>query len=91
MNDCQGHKENQSRKHVDVTSAERGCKANVALALEGQHHDAYFDGDLEIAIVDLLADLRHLCVVEGIDYSDIDTKAQKHFDAEIRVIGEDWK
>ena len=91
MNDCQGHRENQSRKHVDVTSAERGCKANVALTLEGQHHDAYFDGDLEIAIVDLLADLRHLCVVEALDYSAIDAKAQAHFDVEIRITKRDGK
>ena len=84
MNDCQGHKENQSRKHVDVTSAERGCKANTVLNLEGQHHDPYLDGELDDAIIDLLSDLRHLCVVEGINYSDIDTKAQGYFDMETR-------
>ena len=43
--------------------------------------------DPETAIVDLVADLRHLCDVLGIEWHDVRLQAASHYEAE--VVG-DW-
>lgn len=37
----------------------------------------------DIAVIDLLADLRHFCAARHIDFEACDATAQSHFDAEI--------
>ncbi len=36
----------------------------------------------DIAVIDLLADLRHFCIARHIDFAACDATAQSHFDAE---------
>lgn len=81
IKDCEGHEESP------LDPATRACKAYVALCSGyGEYHDAYMDGDIREAIIDILADLEHLAEHEGLDFEDLSLIATKHYYSEQR----DW-
>jgi len=76
--DCEGHEE--ADRNAEPTNEEHACKAWVTLCQDGEHHDAYAScGEVDTAIVDMLADLRHLCDLEELDFSAIDSRAYAHY------------
>lgn len=86
IKDCEGHDEGHDEESM-LSPAVRACKAYVALCSGyGKHHDAYMDGDLETAIVDMLADLEHLANHEGLDFERLVLTASDHAFTEQR----DW-
>lgn len=46
--------------------------------LDARHRD-YFLHEVEDGIVDLLANLRHLCDKKKLDFGDLDRKANHHY------------
>lgn len=82
IKDCEGHEEQSV-----LSPAVRACKAYVALCSGyGEYHGAYMDGDIHQAIVDMLADLEHLAIHEGLDFEEMSDMASSHVYNENR----DW-
>lgn len=78
MKDCEGHY--QENAGAEATNIERACCAYVTLCTGGNdHHDQYVFDSVGNAIVDILADLRHLCDVEKLDFAHLDARAYSHY------------
>ncbi|HEY7555285.1 MAG TPA: hypothetical protein VIH18_10810 [Candidatus Binatia bacterium] len=80
MKDCEGHEPQTERE--PYRPEDRACKAYVALTNgSNDWHESYLviADDLRDAIIDLLADLRHLCDVEGLDFSAINRRSYLYY------------
>lgn len=75
----------------DVTNEDRASFAEGALdEYTRKHYNGRSfaemkaaGGDHEMALQDLLCDLRHLATREGLDFGGINTSAEFHYDAEV--------
>lgn len=78
---CPDHEQD----HESACNAERVCKARTLLSTPTEHHDEYGppNQSLDEGIIDLLADLRHLCDAEGLDFAELDRMAHDHYKVEL--------
>lgn len=60
----------------------RAMRAHKALAANGTGQSTHSD---EEAIIDLLANLRHLCDLRGLDFAKLDRVAYSHYVEELRI------
>lgn len=58
-------------RKINMKNDERACRAQMAVDLGEEGGDS--------AIVDLLANLRHLCDREGLDFAELDSMAYIHY------------
>ena len=69
--------------NYSIKSEERAVYAGYAVAgYEDAMGRAAGDVSLEESIIDLLADLRHLCCIEGLSFEKALRLAETHFNAE---------
>ena len=78
---CPDHEET----HESACNAERVCKVRTLLSTPTEHHDEYGPPieSLEEGVIDILADLRHLCDMEGFDFGKLDRMAYEHYTVEL--------
>lgn len=63
---------------------ERACRANHVLHfyIAEERGESFCSDQTEYDMADLLADFRHYCDVQGVDFNEVLERANKHYEAE---------